>query len=168
MVYIALLRGINVGGHGILPMARLKTIAEKAGLKNVRTYIQSGNLVFESNASGSSVMYKLAGALRKSEGIDIPVIIRTGKELDKIISEMPFPKANPAQIGVAFFASPIPKNAFDGFVNKGPEEIVSSGRNLYIHYPLGMGKSKLHLPKPLQSGTVRNMNTVTKLLALAQ
>lgn len=167
-IYIALLRGINVGGHNPLPMSELKSLCAETGFKNVRTYIQSGNAIFESAVTEEQAIKKLEQTLKTRLTISVPVMIRTVPELESVLTRNPFPEAKPARIGVHFFTSPVPKNAFKDFKNPGPEEVIISGRELYVHYPAGMGRSKLKLPKLPEKGTVRNMNTVAKLVQLGR
>jgi uncharacterized protein (DUF1697 family) len=166
--YIALLRGINVGGNTPLPMAKLRDICIELGFKNVRTYIQSGNVLFESDLLEPKLINMLEKALHDQLGKHIPVMVRSAKDLETIISKNPFPNANPAQVGISFFSQPVLENYLKDFVNTEPEEIVVSGREIYVHYPNGMGRSKLKLPKMQEQGTVRNINTVTKLVELSQ
>jgi uncharacterized protein (DUF1697 family) len=166
--FIALLRGINVGGNTILPMAKLKDICIDLGFKNVKTYIQSGNLLFNCDFFESQIITMLETALDNNMGKKIPVIIRTKEDLEVVISKNPFPGAIPAQVGILFFRQPISENYLKDFVNPGHEEIVVSGREIYIHYPNGMGRSKLKLPKMQEQGTVRNINTVAKLAKLSK
>ncbi len=166
--YIAFLRGINVNGNTGLSMTRLKSICEEIGYKNVRTYIRSGNVLFCSELSGEMVVKKLEDALYESKQKHITVIIRTRKELETIITSNPFPKANPSQVGVMFFTNPVTQDLLKDVIIPGPEEVKISGREIYIHYPNGMGHSKLKLPKMNQRGTVRNINTITKLVELGK
>jgi uncharacterized protein (DUF1697 family) len=166
--YIAFLRGINVGGNTALPMARLKSIFTDVGFKNVRTYIRSGNIIFRSEVSEEMIVEILEQVLYKSEQKQIPVIIRTIKKLETIITYNPFPKENPSQVGVMFFANSVPQDLLKNVTIEGPEELKISGREIYIHYPNGMGRSKLKLPKMTQRGTVRNINTITKLVELGK
>ena len=167
-IFVALLRGINVGGNNILPMAELKSICEEAGFKNVKTYIQSGNVLFENKLSEEKAVKKLEDTLKTRLKNSISVIIRTIDELEEIISDNPFPDAVPSKVGVTFFGNKVPKDLLEGFSNKGPEEIVLSEREIFVYYPDGMGQSKLKLPKMAQQGTVRNINTVRKLAELAK
>lgn len=167
-IFVALLRGINVGGNNILPMAELKLLSEEAGFGNVKTYIQSGNVLFESKLSEDNVIKKLEDALKTRLKNSISVIVRTIDELEQIISNNPFRDAVPAKVGVTFFGNKVPKNLLEDFSNKGPEEIVLGEREIYVYYPDGMGQSKLKLPKMAQQGTVRNINTVRKLAELGK
>lgn len=149
-------------------MAKLKDICIDLGLKNLQTYIQSGNVLFDSDLPEAKLINILENALEDQMNKHIPVIIRSAKELETIISKNPFPNANPAQVGISFFTEPIPENYLKDFVNTEPEEIVVSGREVYVHYPNGMGRSKLKLPKLAEQGTVRNINTVGKLVGLSR
>lgn len=166
--FIAFLRGINVGGNTILPMAKLKDICTDLGFENVRTYIQSGNVLFDSDLSEHKLMIMLELALEAQMEKLIPVILRSAKELEAVVAKNPFPNANPSQVGISFFIQSVAEKYFNDFVNTEPEEIVVSGREIYIHYPNGMGRSKLKLPKMQEQGTVRNINTVGKLVELTK
>lgn len=166
--YLAFLRGINVGGNTILPMAELKSICNEIGFKNVRTYIQSGNIIFESELSEEILMKKIEQSLYIRKKKHIPVIIRTIEELESVISCNPFSNVKPSQVGVMFFTKPIPKDFLSGVFTTGPEKVKVAKREAYIHYPEGMGHSKLKLPKIAREGTVRNINTITKLVEIGQ
>lgn len=166
--YVAFLRGINVGGNTMLPMPELRSLCERIGFENVRTYIQSGNVIFESMLSPQELMKGLENALFRKWKKHIPLVVRTHSELEKIVSGNPFPNAKPEQIGVMLFATPVSKDFSFGVSTSGREEVVSAGREVYIHYPDGMGRSKLKLPKQSQEGTVRNMNTITKLVQMSK
>ncbi len=164
----AFLRAINVGGNTPLPMVKLREMCVKLGFKNVRTYIQSGNVLFESDLTEKELIKSLEMELEAHLGKYIPVIIRSDSELKAVVSKNPFPDCNPAQVGVLFFTQAIPNDYLKGFMNTEPEQIVIFGRELYIHYPNGMGRSKLKLPKMQEQGTSRNMNTVTKLVEMGK
>ncbi len=163
--YVALLRAINVGGTGPLPMKTLSSLCGDCGLKNARTYIQSGNVVFDSALSESAVVSKLRKALAGHMGKPIDVMVRTGKQVRAILDANPFPHAEPAKVAVVFLSKALPK--LDGLVIPGRERVEPTRREIYIHYPDGMGRSKLKLPRTLV-GTARNINTVTKLAELAK
>lgn len=168
MTHIALLRGINVGGNNKVPMPELKAICEDLGFTNVRTYIQTGNVLFESGDSEAQVVEKLEQALQESKQRYIAVMVRSAKELEAVLANNPFPDASPSQVGVLFFSKPVPKDVFEGFTTTEPEEVVVSGREIYINYVNGMGRSKLKLPKMPEQGTARNINTVAKLVELSE
>lgn len=165
--FIAFLRGINVGGNVMLPMKKLAGICEDIGFENVRTYINSGNVIFESNETEEELKIKLEKALFKNMGRKIDVIIRKETELKSIIKKNPFPKTNSSQVGVLLFAKSVSKSFAKEVEISGPEEVVISGREVFINFPNGMGKSKLKLPPVAKTGTVRNMNTISKLATLA-
>jgi len=166
--YVALLRGINVGGNTILPMSELRSICEDIGFQNVRTYIQSGNILFESEHSEEKLVKELEEALYQEKERNIPVIMRAAADLDSVIAHNPFPDANPSQVGVTFYSDPVPKGTLEEITTPGREEVKINGRELYVHYPDGIGRSKLKLPKQAQGGTMRNINTINKLAALSK
>lgn len=166
--YIAFLRGINVGGSNILPMSELKSICNDIGFEIVRTYIQSGNVIFESKIPEVILVKELEDALYKRKQKHIPVIIRTAKELESVLFDNPFPNAKASQVGVMFFTDPIPKDALNGITIPGSEIIEIHEREIYIYFPNGMGSSKLKFTSILQKGTVRNINSVAKLVELSR
>ncbi|MFA1622649.1 DUF1697 domain-containing protein [Rhizobium mongolense] len=165
-VYVALLRAVNVGGTGALPMAELKAICERLSFTNVETYIQSGNVLFRSDETEATVERRLDEALAQKFGRKPGVMIRSRKELQKIVDEAPFPDAKPNFLLVTFLPEAAPKGALDNMVAPDGEEAKVAGREIYVHYPIGSGKSKLKLPA-LKAGTSRNLNTVRKLAEMA-
>ena len=138
--YVAFLRGINVGGHAILAMSELKTLCEKLGYQKVRTYIQSGNVIFESALTENTLAQKLEAALGKKIGKPVSVVVRTVDDLAVILKKNPFPKAEPAKVGVMFFARPIQKDFLSGVSTSTGEEVKANKREIYIYYPNGMGR----------------------------
>jgi uncharacterized protein (DUF1697 family) len=165
--FIALLRAINVGGTGKLAMAELVKLCEKAGFTDVKTYIQSGNVVFDSDATEAAVKAALEAALAKKIGKPVGVLLRRPAELERVLADNPFPQAPPAKVIVMFFDAKLPKSALTGVRAPGNEELALHGRELYVHFPDGQGKSKLKLPFAAE-GTGRNLNTIAKLSAIAQ
>lgn len=153
--------------YASLPMVELRTLCNDIGLENVRTYIQSGNVIFQSEFPEEMLIKKLEQALYTKGQKHIPVIIRTIGELELVISRNPFPDGKPSQVGVMFFVDAIPTDLLKDMTITGPEEIEIFEREIYIHFPNGMGRSKLKLPLA-QQGTVRNINTVTKLIELSR
>ena len=150
----------------MLPMNELRTLCEKLGFEGVRTYIQSGNVILESPLAEEALTKQLETALEKKMGKRIPVALRTVDELDEVLKKNPFQKAEPARVGVMFFAKPVKKDFLDGVSTSTGEEVKVGKREIYIYYPNGMGRSKLKLPKDAADGTVRNINTVRKLIEL--
>lgn len=165
-VFVALLRAINVGGTGKLAMTELRQLCDEAGFKDCRTYIQSGNVVFRSALAESSVKSKLEKAIAGHLGKPYGVLVRSRSELQAIIKANPFRSAEPNRVLVLFVDEPVPKDALKGLPIPGREKVHAAGREIFIHFPDGMGRSKLKVPFA-QVGTGRNLNTVVKLAALA-
>ncbi|MBY5789105.1 DUF1697 domain-containing protein [Rhizobium leguminosarum] len=165
-VYCALLRAVNVGGTGSLPMAELKAICEGLGFSDVKTYIQSGNVLFRSDEAEKVVEERLDDALGKMMGKRPGVMVRSRKELDGIVADAPFPDAKPNFLLVYFLPEKPPGAALEKMVAPDGEEAKLAGREIYVHYPNGSGRSKLKLPA-LKPGTSRNLNTVRKLADMA-
>jgi uncharacterized protein (DUF1697 family) len=165
-VYVALLRALNVGGTGTLPMAELKAVCEGLGFADVKTYIQSGNVLFRSELAETEVRRKLEAALAERMGKAPGVLLRSRRELEAVAARVPFPDAKPNFLLVAFLPEPPAADALDKLVAPDGEEVKIDGREIYIHYPNGSGRSKLKLPA-LKPGTTRNLNTVRKLADMA-
>jgi uncharacterized protein (DUF1697 family) len=166
-VYIALLRAVNVGGTGALSMADLKAVCERIGFRDVRTYIQSGNVVFRADEPADAIQAKLEDALSEKMGKSPSVIIRSRAEMHVAATKSPFPHAKPNFLLVCFLPDAPPKDTLDKLVAPDGEEVHIAGREIYIHYPNGSGRSKLKLPA-LRPGTSRNLNTTAKLAAMAE
>jgi uncharacterized protein (DUF1697 family) len=148
-------------------MTELRDLCEGAGFESVRTYIQSGNVVFTSKLGRAKVREKLERALHKSMGKPVGVHLRTPAELEDVLERNPFRRAEPNRLLVLFLEQAVPKDALAGIEIPGREEIRASGREIFIHYPDGMGRSKLKVPLA-RVGTGRNLNTVRKLLELGR
>jgi uncharacterized protein (DUF1697 family) len=164
--FVALLRAINVGGTGKLAMADLVKLCEKAGLSGAKTYIQSGNVVFSSSATEAKVKATLERALSVTLGKPVGVLLRRATELDRVLEKNPFKEAPPNRVVVMFLDEAPPRNAVAEVKSPAGEELVLYGRELYVHFPNGQGASKLKVPFA-NVGTGRNINTVTKLTAMA-
>ncbi|HEX2571630.1 MAG TPA: DUF1697 domain-containing protein [Polyangia bacterium] len=165
--YVALLRAINVGGTGKLSMADLRQLCQDCGFQDVATYIQSGNVVFRSALKEAGVKKRLEEALAQKMGKPFGALIRTGQELLDVVNKNPFPEVAPNRVIVVFVDEPPPPDSLKTVVAPGGEELVLEGRELYIHFPDGMGQSKLKVPFQ-KTGTGRNLNTIQKLAAMAQ
>jgi uncharacterized protein (DUF1697 family) len=165
-VFIALLRAVNVGGTGKLPMGDLKVMCERAGFRSVRTYMASGNVVFESEKSASQVKSALEKKLRAYAGKPVGVLVRTSTELAQVLARNPFPKTAPNRTVAIFLDEAPPTDALKTVTGKKDEELRLGKREIYVHYGEGMGTSKLKIPAA-RNGTARNMNTVAKLAAMA-
>jgi uncharacterized protein (DUF1697 family) len=160
--YIALLRAVNVGGTGKLPMTELKAMCEAAGFKAVRTYIASGNVVFKAAKTEAQVKATLEKALAAYAGKPVAVLVRTAAEMAAVVEGNPFAQM-PGNRTMAFFLDKAPAgDATKTISNQTNEEIKLGVREIYGYYPDGMGVSKLRIPAA-KNGTARNMNTITKL-----
>jgi uncharacterized protein (DUF1697 family) len=160
--YAALLRAVNVGGTGKLPMSELRAMCASVGFSNVRTYIASGNVVFESKLSEVSVIAKLERCLETYAGKPIGILIRTGAELAAVLANNPFSSAAPNRTVAIFLDAPPPANVLDSVSGQQTEEIALGTREIYVHYKDGIARSKLKIPA-VGMGTARNMNTVATL-----
>jgi len=165
--FIALLRAVNVGGTGKLPMSDLKALCEKAGFENVRTYIASGNVVFKSDKTEVQVKQTLEAALQKYAGKPVGVMVRTASEMAEVLTKNPFPDCAPNRTVAIFLDEAPPKSALSDVNGKKNEEIKLGRREIYVHYGDGMGQSKLKIPAA-KTGTARNINTVAKLTEMAR
>jgi uncharacterized protein (DUF1697 family) len=173
MVYVVLLRGINVGGKTKIAMAALRDVCESVGCEDVTTYIQSGNVVLTSKLSAEKLRVALEAAITGEFGFNAAVMIRTGKEMAAVVEGNPYPDADEKSIHVGFLHA-----APNGTTKKclaaidcAPEEVTAVGRDLYLHLPNGMGRAALPVQierclRPAQV-TVRNWRTVTKLVELS-
>lgn len=164
--FIALLRAVNVGGTGKLPMADLKKMCEAAGFHSVRTFIASGNVVFESKLDETAVREELEKRLLAYAGKPVRVLVRTAGEMAAVLAKNPFPHA-PGNRNMAIFLDEAPpKDALDSLSGRIDEEVGLGRREIYVHYGPNMARSRLKIPAA-KNGTARNMNTVAKLAALA-
>jgi uncharacterized protein (DUF1697 family) len=168
--YVALLRGVNVGGHGKVPMKELRELFDSLGFLDVRTLIQSGNVIFRAPSKPSPATLEKAIAERFQ--VTSPVVLRSSSELAEIISSDPFGDTDRAFMHVGFMAASLSEAELAALdVGRfAPERIVASGTEMYFHLPGGMGNSKLasYVNRRLGgSMTVRNWNTVTTLAELS-
>jgi uncharacterized protein (DUF1697 family) len=175
-VHVALLRGINVGGKNRLPMATLTSMFERAGCSDVRTYIQSGNVVFGASARvAAQVGAQVSAAIEKQLGLRVPLVQRTAAELRAVAAGNPFLREGQdrARLHVAFLAkAPVAaaRAALDPDRSP-PDRFALQRRELYLCCPNGMARTRLtndYLDRTLGTlSTVRNWNTVLALCALA-
>ncbi|WP_159009388.1 DUF1697 domain-containing protein [Bradyrhizobium sp. S69] len=164
--FIALLRAVNVGGTGKLPMSDLKAMCEASGFSGVRTYIASGNVVFTSGKSEASVKKALEAKLAAYAGKPVGVVVRSAAEMYAVLAGNPFPKAPANRVVAVFLDSVPPKDTIAAVRGRKDEAIALGKREIYIHYGNGMAKSKLVVPAA-KTGTARNMNTIATLAKLA-
>lgn len=174
--YIALIRGINVGGKGILPMKELIAILENLGLQKIKTYLQSGNAVFQNNEGNASrLSRKIGAAIKKSRGFESQVLLLELAEMEQAAKSNPFPEAEsePKALHLFFLAS-APSNpdliALES-LKKRNERFLLKGNVFYLHAPDGVGRSKLAANAERLLGvpmTGRNWRTVNEIMAMAR
>jgi uncharacterized protein (DUF1697 family) len=175
MILIALLRGINVGGKTTLPMADLRRIVEGCGYGDVRTYIQSGNVVFAApdGTDPDDVATDLAAAIAAAKSpLEPEVVVRTAAQMRKVVDGNPYLRRgeDPGHLHVVFTAGRKASVGLDGLAGYAPEEAVAKGSEIYFFLPGGVGRSPLAADFAKQAGrtgTMRNWRTVTKLVAMA-
>ena len=165
-VFVALLRAVNVGGTGKLPMDDLKGICKNAGFKAIRTYIASGNVVFESEKPAAQVKAALEKKLHAYAGKPVGVLVRTAAEIADVLARNPFLTAAANRTVAIFLEEPPPHEVLESISGRKDEKLQLGKREIYVHYGDGMGTSKLKIPAA-RNGTARNMNTVAKLAAMA-
>jgi uncharacterized protein (DUF1697 family) len=167
VTYVALLRAVNVGGTGKLPMSDLKAMCTDAGFLQVRTYIASGNVVFQSKASPTKVKADLEARLLAYVGKPVEVIVRTAAQMAAVLKANPFPKAAPNRTVAIFLDEPPPPDALEHAVGVKDEAMRLGTREIFVHYASGIGKSKLKIPIA-RRGSARNMSTIAKLADVAK
>jgi uncharacterized protein (DUF1697 family) len=164
--YVALLRAVNVGGTGKLPMATLVELCEAAGFAQVRTYIASGNVVFHSDRSEAEIRSTLEDRLRAYASKSVGVVVRSASEIAGVLARNPYPDAPGNRVMALFVDGVLPSDPFDGVTGAAGEQMCLGKRELYVLYPNGMAKTRLRIPSE-RIGTARNMNTVAKLAEMA-
>lgn len=177
-ILVSLLRGVNVGGHRIIKMDALRALYESLRLQNCKTYVQSGNVVFEAKERNlPALAQRIEAAIENSYGFRPHVILRSAAELRAVLNANPFAERNeihPSKLLVLFLARELTAETQISLakIKTDPEELVVIGQEIYIYFPNGMGKSKLpmaRIEKTLKVPvTGRNWNTVNKLLEMAE
>ena len=165
--YVALLRAVNVGGTGKLPMADLRAMGEALGFARVRTFIASGNLLFESNLSEAEVKAQLESRLAVYAGKRVPVLVRNAAELAAIVAADPFPDAHGSRHMVFFYDAPPPPDLIAQCRDVKGERLALGTRELFVDYGDGIRFTKLKIAGK-QDRTGRNMNTVKTLARLSE
>ncbi|MBB5205193.1 uncharacterized protein (DUF1697 family) [Inhella inkyongensis] len=160
--HIVFLRAVNVGGTGKLPMAELKALALELGFQNPRTYIASGNLLFESDLSAEAAGARLEARLAAYAGKPVGVLMRSPAELEALLAANPFSEGLPNQVLVTLLSAP-PVEALRAHGQQ-DEAWQLMGRELWVHYPSGVGRSMLRI-SGVEAGTARNLNTLRAVLA---
>lgn len=157
-VHVALLRAVNVGGTGKLPMVELVAMCEDAGFTDVRTYIASGNVVFRSGLDEAGVRKALGQRLQAYAGKPVGVLVRSAAEIAAV--------AAGNRVVALFVDEALPTDPLTGVTGLRDEQLVLGTREIFVHYGDGMADSRLRIPYA-QQGTARNLNTVGKLAAMA-
>jgi uncharacterized protein (DUF1697 family) len=174
--YLALLRGINVSGHNMIKMVALKKMLENMGFQNVETYIQSGNVFLESEEENpASIGFKIKQEIAKVFGYDVPVVMISKTDLELCFKNNPYLKVKDCDIKklyVAFISKELTAAAINDLKisNFKPDEAAIDSNRIYIKYAIGAGKTNLdqkYIEKKINVvATIRNWNTVTKLLEM--
>jgi uncharacterized protein (DUF1697 family) len=172
---VALLRGINLGPNRRVPMADLREHLRSAGFEDVRTYVQSGNIVLSSDLSPRQLEAQLARLLSERFGLDVPVVARTRDELAAVVDANPLGHVadNPKRYQVSFLSKPLDEATVERLQAAAvqSEALVIDGREVYAWHPAGVARSKLWNALAGQglgvTATARNWTTVTTLLAMA-
>ncbi len=171
--HVSLLRGINVGGHDLISMARLRALYAALGCDDVQTYLQSGNVVYRRHRDPAGVARSAERAIKHELGLDVRVLTRTHAELAAIAAADPFPDADPSRRVVMYLAGPPGREIARELehVTLGPDEAFLIGEEIHLHCPDGIGNSRL--PGLLSekrlgvAATARNWRTTTRLLEMS-
>ena len=173
--YIALLRGINVGGHRKIKMAELKHMFETMGFAQVQTYIQSGNVLFDSDERPEQFRQSIVDEIHLVFGFEVPVVLRSAVELEKIFTHCPFEVDSLAEgesVNVSFLFDIPPEEGISrlSHCNNENDEFKIIDKDVYLLFRKSIRTSKLaiNLKKLGVEGTVRNWKTVTNLVNLAK
>ena len=174
--YIALLRGINVGGQKLLPMSELTSMLENIGLRNVETYVQSGNVVFQSEETNVSLLADtIRAAIKQSRSFEPQVLLLEPREIEKAVRENPFPEAEsePKTLHLFFLSSEPRSPDLDALesIKSSRERFTLKDGVFYLHAPDGIGRSRLAANAEKLLGvpmTGRNWRTVRKIMEMAQ
>ena len=175
--WICFLRGVNVGGNKMLKMAELKALFDALKLRDAKTYLQSGNVVFRSDETDRAVLTRrIEDGIRKKSGMEVKVILRTTDELRKVIAANPLPPEdrNPSALVVAFLAGSIAEKGKAALTSLkiASEELHFGEQEIYLYFPENMARSKLAAAltekKVGVNVTARNWNTVNALLKMGE
>lgn len=166
-VFVGLLRAVNVGGTGKLPMTELARMCVAAGFRAVRTYIASGNVVFATDHDEAAAKAALEARLEAYAGKPVGVALRTSLEMAAVLAGNPFAQAPGNRVVAIFLDGPATPAMLDGATGRAADEELAVGRReIYVRYGAGMGTSRLRIPAA-KGGTARNMNTIAKLAEMA-
>ena len=167
--YVALLRAVNVGGHAKISMESLRSVFSRLGFGEVRTVIQSGNVVFTSDEPPE--VDEIERAIERRSGLAVAVLLRTSREFREVCSTVPFDAVEPDSVHIGFLRDRVERDLLESIdaARFAPERAVALGREVYFSLPEGMGRAKLpqaverKLARPM---TIRNRSSVDRLNAL--
>ena len=174
--YVAILRGINVSGHKIIKMERLRALFEDLGFTDVKTYVQSGNVIFATGERPKGLAAKIERKILNEFDFEVPVLTKSAKELADIVKRNPLvknPANDPAKLHVTFLSDDPPRDALELLQSlaASAEQVRLAGRAVYLYCPNGYGNTKLTnttIEKKLSCrATTRNWTTTNKLLEMA-
>ena len=163
--YVALVRAVNVSGTGKLPKEELKAMGEACGFEQVRTFVNSGNLLFTSYLAEGAVKKRVEEKLAAFFGKPVPAFVRDGKEMAEVAKSNPFADAKPNQVMACFFDDKPVQALIDEARDVKEERLALGPTVIYIDYGGGIADSKLKMPI-LKRGTARNMNSVARIAEL--
>ena len=165
-VWIGMVRAVNVSGTGKLPSTEFAAACRAAGLTEVKTYLASGNVVFRASVAERAILAALESKLTEILGKPAVVLLRTEQSLREAMARNPFAHCEPSRTVICFLPDAAAMDAAQTATGRKSEEIAASGREIFVHYPDGIGESRLRLPAA-ERGTARNLNTVRKLADMA-
>lgn len=173
--YIVLLRGVNVGGHHKLPMAELRKLLSEQGFEDIKTYIQSGNVVLSSSlANNSKIEFKIKNTIYEAFGFSVPVLVKTREELQRVFNNCPFKENKKKASYFAIFKEKLDSDLIKIALQKTypDEEFIIIDSCIYLFCANGYGRSKFNLNYFERlfntNATARNYNTMVKLLDMAE
>ena len=163
--YVALIRAVNVTGTGMLPKENLKAMGEACGFDSVRTFINSGNLLFSSKLGEAEVKKRIGQRVADYFGKPVQVYVRSAKEMAEAAARNPFSDDKPSAVMAHFIDEKPVKAMLDEARDVAGERMALGPRLIYVSYGEGIGKTKLKLPA-MKQGTARNMNSVARIAEL--
>lgn len=163
--YVAMLRAVNVAGSGKLPMEELKAIGEACGFDSVRTFIASGNLLFESDLDEAEVTTRISVKVAAFFGKSVPLFVRSAAEMAQAAASNPFTDDKPSRVMAHFIADPPSAAMLAEARDVAGERMALGPRLIYVSYGDGIGKTKLKLPA-VRLGTARSLHSVARMAEL--
>ena len=163
--YVAMLRAVNVSGTGKLPMAELKAIGAGCGFTNVRTFIASGNLLFDSDLEEAEMAKRIGARVERFFGKPVPLFVRSGAEMAEVAANNPFTDDKPSRVMAHFIAEAPTKTMLAEARDVAGERMAVGPRMIYVSCGAGIGKTRLKLPA-VRQGTARNLNSVARMAEL--